>query len=241
MNDEFQLPEGTGAFDYSNIVCGNSWLLNNGAVMHFYADRNGGLFLAGRSGDLFRSFCISAQAARLLLSALLVLNRNETVPAASLKPVTAEQFGMMFGSIKPPPANSAADPMLWFMHDNHTFVKLRQAHARLALAHAMVLFDQDPYGMLCGKKRGTSESLPDYVHGHGKDAREQFESEARAFLTKYVTLPDDGLHELIGKIETCCNRLRMLDDRNAHLEILRTLVDTHLPKAMEILERANAS
>lgn len=81
-----------------------------------------------------------------------------------------------------------ATPRLWWMNDNYTFVPLRAATLEDTLAHVFERWEIDPYGMLCGyQPKPNNDSLPGQVHGQGREKREAFEAEARAWLTPIFT------------------------------------------------------
>ncbi len=77
---------------------------------------------------------------------------------------------------------------LWWMHGNHTFVKLRNTSLEDTLAQVRECWEKDPHGMLCGYQPAPNgDCLPGQVHGHGRDKREIFETEARAWLSQYLS------------------------------------------------------
>lgn len=81
-------------------------------------------------------------------------------------------------------------PPIYYMRDDHSFLRLPDNDVELALRAIDEEFQRGyTHGMLCSKREG----FPD-VHASGWDGREEFYASCRKVLEEYITCEKDVKH-----------------------------------------------
>lgn len=80
------------------------------------------------------------------------------------------------------PANPD-QPLIWYMHDNHTFTKLEGSVEQCLATLERLLNEGETYGMLCSKRKGFEA-----VHQRGADSRLEFLNRCKAELEKHLNV-----------------------------------------------------